>query len=133
MINIPITNLETAKLVSQKLYELSVPLSVRDTNNVTTYFCPWQELNNVTYLRFPETFNLYIHSQADETILDEVLQEFISASDINNLHLVINSKKGNYLDLSTIIPSYWLNNAVPDSAFEEQEQDLLPVDVPDLL
>jgi len=109
MLYISISSLENVKLVSGLLYKLSV---VSTENLSTQYYCHWlvHPKNNEVVLSLPES-TIYIHPDADETILDPLLTLHSTLKEIANIHNIINENKANRLSAVDFLPAFYVDNA----------------------
>jgi hypothetical protein len=114
-IYIPIQSPELALHLSTMLFELSRPVTIRQYWEVSNRFCGWvsHPTLNLHYMELSTEFH-YIYSEADETLLDSILQPFVELGlignqDITNIQQAIISNRGKRISVTDFIPPFWLS------------------------
>lgn len=127
MIYIPVTNEQTAAIVSEKIYNLTRPTAVKDPNDTTQYYCNWviHPTTNEVMLEMPEVADIPVHIAAKEDELDDIFQpfvlaEFISVEEVQAIKTAIQENKGNAVNINQFIPGFWINQV---KTKEELEKD----------
>ena len=120
MINIPCISEEVAESFSRKIFNLMMPEHLRDNNYTTLYYCAFEKFSNVWYLRIPENLTVSIHNQANLNELDSIISSLINSHQVptsllEEVRTKINSSKGQHINVSDLVPEFWLAIAVPDN------------------
>lgn len=117
MINIPCSNFKTAESISASLFRLMRPINKAHASDVTEYYCSFENIGGVWYLRFPESVLVHIDDDADEEELTEPIQELVNAglatdSVLEDVKKSIRDNRGKYIEIHKCIPEFWLEKAV---------------------
>lgn len=111
---VPMDSESVANELSMLIYQLSRPLHIRQPNETTTHYCSWlvHPLTGAVVLELPEEDTMPIHLEADEHILDELLQTHVDLSRIPQsaialLNTAINANKGSSVVIYDFFPQYW--------------------------
>jgi len=122
---IPVSNLERAKELSEKLYSLSRPNPSPD--DVTTSLISWivNPTDGRVMADIPDGIRLPVAVASDPKILATLLQPFviagkITAADVIAVETKLTQDKGNSVLLTDILPNFWLNEA---QTFEQLKAD----------
>lgn len=120
MLNIPCSSYAVAEGISKALYNLMRPSHIRQPSDVGTYYCGFQEVAGVWYLRFPERMIVYIHTDANPNALDVYIRPFVNAAIITpdvleGIRQSVRTNQGGFTNISELIPQFWLASAVSDN------------------
>lgn len=136
MIYIPVTNLETAISVSEKIYNLSRPTTAKNPDDVSKYCNSWlvHPINNEVVLEFPDVATIPISIEAREDELDGIFEPFVLAGfvpveEAQIIQEAIMSFKGGVANIVDFIPTFWINLAKTREQLEAEgwfpQQDLI--------
>ncbi|MFP4338652.1 MAG: hypothetical protein ACLFQP_12055 [Halothece sp.] len=98
---IPAKSIESAKLISKILWEITRPIELRgNLEALDDYYCGWIVCtDNSVWLEIDDADTQPIRSISDETLLDEILEDALIEGRItpeqlnNSKNLIIDSKK----------------------------------------
>ena len=113
-IYIPVQSPELALRLSECLFELSRPISIRKEWEISNRFCDWVSHPTLPiYYMELSTEPLWIYPEADETLLNSILEPFgqqglITQADIVLMQQHIINSRGTFVDATEFIPTFWL-------------------------
>lgn len=115
MIYIPIQSPELAEILSQRLFELSRPIEIRKEWEASNEFCGWvsHPTLDLHYMEL-STEPLWIYPEANETLLDSILEPFvqqglITQADVTTMQQHIVNSQGTFVNVTEFIPAFWLS------------------------
>lgn len=129
---IKISSNENATTLSERIWNLGLPPSVRPPENATTKYSEQAvhpggpihpELEGEVRLAMFDT-PFYVHPDADEHELDPLIQPFVDAGlvpeqDLIDVQNVIVNNRGSHINILDIIPDYWELDALTNQQMED--------------
>lgn len=116
MIYIPVTNIETAILVSEKIYNLTRPVIIKGASDITRYYCNWitHPTTNEVMLEMPEIAEIPIHLAAKDDELDDIFQPFVASGfitldEVAAIKEAIQDNRGQVANIVQFVPTFWIN------------------------
>lgn len=113
MLYIPILSSKAAQL-SQAIFQLSRPPSIRDSNDVSTYYCAWKQhptRPEVCSLAVPESDTIPIHVVSDGALLNSTLADFVptelTQAEADGLAAAVLANAGQRVNVADLIPASW--------------------------
>jgi hypothetical protein len=113
MIYIPIRS-DAAPYLSAAIYQLTRPPHLRDSKDVSLYYCEWIPHPNrpeVATLVVPETEDIPVHVQADASKLAELLEPFVDKEltrrEVEDIARAVSVQAGRRANVREFIPASW--------------------------
>ena len=114
-IYIPVQSPELALILSERLFELSRPVEIRKEWEISNRFCGWVSHPTLPiYYMELSTEPLWIYPEADETLLNSILEPFVQQGLISQADAVlmqqhIVNSRGAFVNVTEFIPTFWLS------------------------
>jgi hypothetical protein len=114
-IYIPVANFDLGLELGRRLLDLSFPPELRPEWYGSLYFCgPVAHPTLPIYYMELSTEPLWIYPEADETLLNSILEPFIQQGLITQADVVlmqqhIINSRGTFVNVTEFIPTFWLS------------------------
>lgn len=121
-----------AESMSSAIYQLMRPAHLRDETYGSAYYCDWQQCIDPAWsvLVLPETEQIPIHMEADDTLLQGLLAGFVAQSALTQKEAdgiidAVQENAGNRVSFLDLIPASW-QPYVANSLEQAQKNGWLP-------
>lgn len=114
---------EYAKQLSTLVFNLIVPLSIRDSGQTTTELYPWikHPTTGRVAIVVPDLAKdreIYIHPDADVNHVIDILEVQLPVSEINKLRADVDFYRGDRIDIAAVLPQTFFSQVVTEAAME---------------